>query len=165
VNDRITREQMIMQSVTTYVRAALFDDRGYPEDQIDLLDAFPHEEIKSGGEPEKNAIAVGFNFDDQGTPLELGSSLKRRIYTIEQFVFGTSPVWAENLAHAVKFAVDRDESIPLLDISDPALPEIDTLEVLSASAEHQPVPRPRPWERHVWVTTIKVADDYFAALA
>jgi hypothetical protein len=74
-------------------------------------------------------------------------------------------VWAENLAHAVKFAVDRDESIPLLDISDPAMPEIDTLEVLSASAEHQPVPRPRPWERYVWVTTIKVADDYFAALA
>jgi hypothetical protein len=88
MNDRITREQMVMQSVTTYVRAALFDDRGYPEDQIDLLDAFPHEQIQAGQPSEKTAIAVGFNFDDQGTPLELGSSLKRRIYTIELFVFG-----------------------------------------------------------------------------
>jgi hypothetical protein len=138
MNERVTREQMVMQSVVTYVRAALFDTRGYPEDQIDLLDAFPHEQIQAGQPIEKTAIAVGFNFDDHGTPLELGSSLKRRIYTIELFVFGVTPVWSENLANAVKFAVDVDETIPLLDVSDPDAPPIDTIDV---------------------------ADDYFAALA
>lgn len=165
MNDRITREQKVMQSVIEYVRTALFETRGYSEDQVELLDAFPHEQIKAGGDMEKTALAVGFNFDDQGTPLELGSSLKRRIYTIELFVFGQTAVWGENLSHAVKFALDVDGTVPLLDIAQAGSPEIDDLEVLSASAEHQPVQRPRPWERYVWVTTIKVADDYFAALA
>lgn len=164
MNERITREQKIMQSVIDHVRAALFVERGYPEDQIDLLDGFPHEQIQNGAEIEKTAIAVGFNFDDQGTSLELGSSLKRRIYTIEFFVFGTTPVWAENLAGAVKFELDRDGTIPLKDVALEGAPEIDRMEVLGVSAERHPVPRPRPWERNVWIVTLKVADDYFAAV-
>ena len=165
MNDRITREQMIMQSVVNYTRTALFARRGYPVDELDLLDAFPHEQIQQGSAIEKTAIAVGFNFDDHGRALELGSSLKQRIYTIEFFVFGVDAVWGENVAHAVKFEVDRDGSVPLLDIAVAGSPQIDTLEVVSATAERQAVARPRPWERHVWVTTIKVADEYYAALA
>lgn len=156
----ITREDLVEQSVQDFIRRQLFDVRGYPEDQIELLDAFPYNTFRD--ELDKNYLALGFNFDDDGRQAELGSDLKTRSYTMEFFVFGISNVWGRNLANAIKFAADIDGVIPLHDYGDLAKPEIDRLVVEGSRSERQAIPDPEPWQRHVWVTYVVVEDTYFA---
>lgn len=158
----ITREDLVEQSVQDYVRNAVFTVRGYPTEKVELLDAFPYDRFD--GPLEKNYIALGFNFDDQGTQAELGSDLKTRVYTLEFFIFGMSQVWARNLANTVKFAADNDGIIPLLDYADLAKPQIDSLVVEGTRTERQPINNPQPWERNVWITYVVVEDIYHAAL-
>lgn len=158
----ITRETLITQSVQDYVREQLFVARGYPEDQVELLDAFPYDTFD--GPLDKNYVALGFNFDDQGTQAELGSDLKTRNYTLEFFVFAISQTWGSNLANALKFAADHDGIIPLLDYSSLAKPQIDAMIVKSTRTERQPIPDPKPHERYVWTTMVVVEDYYRAAL-
>lgn len=158
----ITRETLITQSVQDYVREQLFDIRNYPEEQVELLDAFPYDRFD--GPLDKNYVALGFNFDDQGSQAELGSDLKVRNYTLEFFVFALSATWGSNLANAVKFAADHDGLIPLRDYSDLAKPIVDYLVVDSVRTERQPIPDPKPHERFVWTTLVRVEDTYHAAL-
>lgn len=158
----ITREDLVEQSVQDYVRTAIFTDRGYPTAKVELLDAFPYDRFD--GALDKNYVALGFNFDDQGQQAELGSDLKTRVYTLEFFVFGISQVWARNLANAIKFAADNDGIIPLLDYADLAKPQIDSLVVEGTRTERQPINNPQPWERNVWITYVVVEDIYHAAL-
>lgn len=158
----ITREDLVEQSVQDYVREALFTRKGYPADRVELLDAFPYDKFDGG--LDKNYVALGFNFDDQGQQAELGSDLKERNYSLEFFVFGVTAVWGRNLANAVKFASEYDGIIPLYDYGDLAKPQIDALIVDGARAERQPINDPKPWERHVWVTTVVVQDIYHARL-
>lgn len=160
----ITREAYVEQSVQDFVRHQLFDVRGYPEEQVELLDAFPYERMEREKQLDKNYVACGFNFDDQGVQAELGSDLKTRRYTLEFFVFGLTARWGTTLANAVKFAADMEQTIPLLDVEDPTRPEFDRLVVLGTRSEHQPIHNPPPWQRHVWVTYVQVEDVYRAAL-
>lgn len=156
----VTREDMIAQSVTDHVQAAL-QARGYAG-EYELVESF---EYVPRAELTQNVVAPGFNFDDQGHQAEMGSDLKVRLYTIEFFVFGTTALFARNLANVIKFALDADNgTIPLKDVSQDGAPEIDVLEVIGVQAEHQVVPDPEPWQEHVWTTTARVQDVYHASL-
>lgn len=159
----VTREDFVTQSVDKYLREVIFDRHSYDEEQIELLPSFSNDRFE--GAITKNYIAVGFNFDDGGKPGEMGSNLKHRLYTIEFFVIGKTDVWAKNLAHAVKFALEGDSIIPLVDITNAEKPVIDALVVASVSAEHQPIAQPEPWQENIWTCHLRVEDTYDAATA
>lgn len=161
----LTREDLIVQSVQDYLKERL-SERGYTAgDQFTLIDAFTGGNIESP--LQKSVIAAGFNFDDGGKQAELGSSLITRTYTIEFFVFGVTATWGRNLANSIKFSLERDGIIPVLDLTKPR-PHPETGEVLtveSVSAERQVVQDPAPHERYVWTTHLRVEDIYDARLA
>lgn len=167
----VTREDYVEQSVQTYVRRQLFDVRGYPQDQINLLDTEAFDDNMFGAQEEidKNHVAQGYDFDDDGKQAELGSSLIRRLYTFEFFVMGISSVWARNIAQGIKFGLEQDGVIPLLDIMDtasaPNWPQIDSLILIGVSANRVIVSDPAPWQRHIWITRVRVEDEYDARLA
>lgn len=160
----ISREDLVEQSVTEWVRNAIFVDRGYSHDDVELRESFPYE-LTAGSSLPKNLIAAGFDFDDGGEQAELGSDLKVRTYTIEFFVFGQTRTWAKNLANHIKFALERDGTIPLLDIAQIPPVEIDRLVIDSPRTARQPIPDPEPWQQFVWTTNVQVEDTYHAALA
>lgn len=159
----VTREQLIQQSVQEYAKDRIFNVQGQPTSKIDVMDSFADTEFE--GPLTKNILTAGFNFDDQGTQGELGSDLTRRVYTIEWFVFAISATWGENLAHGLKFALEDDKVIPLLNVTEDGNPQIDALEVIGVSAETVPVPEPQPWEDHVYRVVIQVQDEYFPGQA
>lgn len=156
----ISRDQLVEQSVTDYIRQALVA-RGYPDSDYEWVESFPWEMAEPAA---KNIVCLGFNFDDEGRQAECGSDLKVRSYTIQFWVFGLTGTYAKNLANVIKFAADTDERIPLKDISDPDAPVIDQLLVEAASAEHQIIPNPEPWQEFVWTATLQVRDEYYASL-
>lgn len=159
----ITREDCIEQSVTNYLRTSILVDRAYPDTQVEFRESFPYE-LKPD-EFDKNIVTVGFNFDDQGTQAEMGSSLKRRLYTIEFWVFGKTNTYGRNLANAVKFSLERDGIIPLFDIASTPPVQIDALIVEGVNVDRQIVPEPEPWQQFVWTSTLRVTDEYYSLLA
>jgi len=159
----ITREDYVTQSVDVYLRR-LLAEKGYSDDVLTILDSFPHDRFKE--EPlDKTYVAVGFNFDDGARSAEMGSNLKRRLYTIEFFVFGKNDHWGKNVANAVKFVLDSDQIIPLLDITDPLKPVIDALVVVSVPVNKQPVNNPQPWQENIWTVQLRIEDTYEAETA
>lgn len=154
----VTREQLVEQSTQEYIKDQLFNVRGYPTAQIEVLDAFPYDTFE--GPLDKSYVAAGFNFDDQGRQGELGSDLTVRTYTIEWYVFGKSETWAKNLSHAIKFALEQDRIIPLLDVSEVAKPQIDAMPMVGVSAEKVMVPNPEPSQEHVYRVSCQVEDTY-----
>lgn len=156
----ITREDYVAQSVDIYLKR-LLAERGYGEDVVEVLDSFPHTRFKK--QPlDKTYVALGFNFDDGGKAAEMGSNLRRCLYTIEFFIFGQTDHWGKNVANAVKFCLTNDEIMPLLDIADPAKPQIDALVVISAPATRVPVNNPQPWQENCWTVQLRVEDTYVA---
>jgi hypothetical protein len=160
---RVTREEMVEQSVSDYLRDAIFNGRGYPASRVGLIEAFAESKLPSP--LDKNYLAIGFNFDDGGVPAELGSDLLRRQYVIEVWVIGLSAAEGRNLANAVRDSMEAEAIVPLKDIRDPATPIIDYLMVDPVSSHRQPVPEPKPWQEFLWIVTIPVLDEYHARLA
>jgi hypothetical protein len=155
----VTREDLIAQSVFDYAKEGL-RARGYDEGRVAFIEAW-----SQIAEPlEKNYVATGFDFDDEGEQAEMGSDLKRRLYTIQFFVFGQTLTLSRNIANALKFVLEREGTIPLLQVDQAGRPEIDKLILDGVSAERQVVPDPQPWQRFVYTTTLRVEDCYFAAL-
>lgn len=157
---RITREEFVEQSVIDWLREQMFTVRQYPPARVELLDAFAEDRFE--GPLDKNYLAMGFNFDDGGTPAELGSDLLRRRYTIEVWVIGVNAAEARNLANAVRDSMESEGSVPLRDLTQPARPVIDYLLVDPVRTARQPVPAPKPWEEFLWIVTIPVLDEYYA---
>jgi hypothetical protein len=161
---RITREEMVEQSVADYLRNAIFNERGYPASRVELRDAFVESEFE--GPLDKNYLAIGFNFDDGGVPMEMGSDLLQRVYTIEVWVIATSAQEGRNLANAVRDSMEaHDGLVPLKDITQPGRPVIDQLLVEPVRAQRQPVGEPKPWQEFLWVVTVPVVDEYSASSA
>jgi hypothetical protein len=158
----VTREDYVTRSVIEYLKDLLVE-KGYDDDVIELLDEFPHGRFE--GVLDKTYIAAGFNFDDTGKQAELGSTVKRRLYTTEFFIFGKNRTWGKNVAQAVKFCLENDQIIPLLDISDKALPQIDALPVIGVMAQHQAINQPAPWQENIWTVHCQIEDTYEAAEA
>lgn len=161
---------MITQSMEDHLRAHLFGaPYNYPTNKVELIDGFDEEDFdkKFPNGLNKTFIAATFQFDDGGTPLELGGSLTQYLHTVDFHVVGQSAVWARNVAFLVKsiFLTDTG-SIPLRDYnvaSDPR-PIIDYLPVVEASVEKDQTPDPRPWQRYAWVPRIRVTDETYAVL-
>jgi hypothetical protein len=159
----ITREDFVTQSVDTYLRR-LLKEKGYGDDVVEIIESYPHDRFKE--EPlDKTYVTVGFSFDDGGKAAEMGSDLRRCLHTIEFFIFGKSAHWGKNVANAVKFCLDNDQVIPLLDITQPARPEIDALIVVSVPATRQPVNNPQPWQENIWTVLLRCEDVYSAEAA
>jgi hypothetical protein len=161
---RVTREEMVEQSVSDYLREQIFTVRGYPPGRVELVEAFTESKFGTGALA-KNYLAIGFNFDDGGVPAELGSDLLRRQYVIEVWVIGLSAAEGRNLANAVRDSMESEAILPLKDINDVAAPVIDYLMVDPVRAQRQPVPEPKPWQEFLWIVTIPVLDEYHARLA
>lgn len=158
----VTREQKVEQSVQDYATAAL-RAAGWSEQKLVILDEFPYEKFE--GSLDKSYLAFGFNFDDEGSAAEMGSDLKKRVYTLEFFIFGRSPLEAKSIANQVKFALDTDEIVPLKDIGELDPKVIDSLVVVGCKAEKMIVPDPAPYQESVWLTTCRVEDIYYSSLA
>lgn len=159
----VTREQYVTQSVEDYLREQLFNVRGYPQDQVAIKDSFTGEPIETP--LSKNWVAAGFNFDDGGRQAELGSTLVKRVYTIEMFVFGTSATWGENLANAIANSLETDLAIPIVNIAiEGRPPKGEFLEVLSVAAQREAIPDPPEWQRFTWTVRLRVEDYYDARL-
>lgn len=157
----ITREDLVSQSVMDHAVAGIAA-RGYPSDQVAFLESFPY---TVPGALTKNLVATGFDFDDGGEQAELGSGLKRRVYTIEFFVFGMTNTYARNLANALKFTLEGDGRIALKDVGQAGTPIIDYLIVEGVSTHRQVVSDPEPWQEFIYTTTVHVHDEYYAAIA
>ncbi len=154
---------MVEQSVSDYLRNAIFNERGYPATRVELMEAFTESKLPSP--LAKNYLAIGFNFDDGGEPAELGSDLLRRQYTIEVWVMGLSGAEGRNLANAVRDSMEAVGIVPLKDITQAGQPVIDYLMVDPVRAERQPIPEPKPWQEFLWIVTIPVIDEYHARAA
>lgn len=159
----ITREDYVTKSVNTYL-TRLLTERGYTDDVWEMRGSYSHTMFDETPLT-KSYVCTGFNFDNGGTQAEIGSNLKLRLYTIELFIIGVDEVWAKNLANAVKFSLENDLVIPLLDVANPALPQIDALVLAGVSAEHQPVPDPKPWQHNIWTVHARVEDTYLPSAA
>lgn len=159
----ITREDYVAQSVDTYLRALLLTN-GYKNDTVEIIPEYPHTRFKQE-KLSKTYVAEGFDFDDAGKPAEMGSNVKRRLYTIEFFIFGHTPTWGRNVANAVKFSLERDGIIPLLDIAVAERPTIDALVLIGVNAQHEPVNNPLPWQENVWTVKLRLEDTYDPASA
>jgi hypothetical protein len=157
---RVTREELVEQSVTDYLREQIFTVRGYPPGRVALLDAFA--ESAFPGPLDKNYLAIGFNFDDGGHQAELGSDLLRRQYMIEVWVIGTSAQEGRNLANAVRDSIESEGIVPLKDVTQADKPIIDWLIVDPVRTARQPVPQPKPWQEFLWIVHIPVIDEYHA---
>jgi hypothetical protein len=160
---RVTREELVEQSVTDYLREQMFTVRQYPADRVELRDAFTEAEFFDGP-LDKNYLAIGFNFDDGGTPAELGSDLIFRTYTIEVWVIATSAHEGRNLANAVRDSMESEGLVPLKDVAVAGAPIIDYLIVDPVRSQRQPVPNPKAWQEFLWIVSIPVVDEYHARL-
>lgn len=160
---RITREDMVEQSVTDYLRVKLFDERGYPTDRVEIVDAFQPSHFEATVNLDRNYVALGFNFDNGGVPGEMGSDLIRRTYTIEVWVIAQTPQMGRNLANAIRDSLQSEATIPLRNISAAGAPEIDRLIVDPVRVERQPVPDPKPWQENIWIVYAPVVDEYYAS--
>lgn len=158
----IQRSDKVEQSVQDYVRTKLFDVQKYPEGQVEILDSWDSERFEGG--LDKNYIAMGFNFDDGGKEGEAGSTLVRKLITIEFFVVAKNNTWGRNLKSALVTALEQDRVVPLKDIGEPGQPVIDALPVINVSGEHQPIANPKPWQHHVWTVHLRLEDEYLVVL-
>lgn len=157
----IDRETIIERSIDAYLRQQLFTVRQYPTDRVEILDAYPNNE-RMGRPIDKNYIAIGWSADDGGVQAELGSSLKRRRYTFDFHVFGVSRVWGKNLASVIRFSLESDENIPVLDPRD-GTTTMGSVTVEFVSVQQAVVSTPRPFEENVWITRLRVEDYYSSA--
>lgn len=157
----IPRETIIEQSITDHLTGHL-QLLGYDEDILLIREAFPGVDERS--QPLlKTTLATGFNFDDGGRMVELGSDLTMRIYTIEFWCFATTPAMGRNVANVVKEIFELHNVVPLHDYGDPAQPIIDHIVLLQdrgVQVQRQIATDPRAWDVNVFTTTVKFEDFY-----
>jgi len=157
----ISREQAVTQSTQNFVQSGLVS-LGYTSGKVFMRDAFPTPDERAS-ELVTTTVATGFNFDDGGTRVELGSDLLLRVYTIEFWVFGTTPEYGQNVAHAIRRILEENYLVPLQDIRQVSNPVVDQLQVLEPRGvlvTHQINPDPRPWDMNVYTATVKLEDFY-----
>lgn len=163
----IDRESIIESSVITFLRTQLFGVRGYPQEDdtnqrrtVQMLDKYPDNE-RMTRPLDRNYIAIGWSADDGGRQAELGSALKERKYTFDFYVFGISRVWGKNLASVIRYSLESDQVIEILDpVTGDGIGHVD---VDFVSSQQVVTTTPRPWEENCWVTRLRVIDYYSSA--
>lgn len=155
----ILREDMIQRSVREHAISRL-PSWGYtPGDNLVVRDSFPTADERVA-ELEQTTLAFGFHFDDGGTPSEMGSTLTLYVHTIELWIFALDPETGVNLANALKHIFRSDYIVNLMNYEEDPPVAIDTMEADKVSVTRQIAPQPRPWDRFVWTTTVKLRDEY-----
>jgi hypothetical protein len=158
----ITREDAVEQSVFDYVKAGL-TVLNYVPNVVTLREAFPTPTERSS-QLTKTIVALGFNFDDGGKQIELGSDLTEYVHTVETWVFGVSAQVGRNVANVIRGLLNSgDGLIPLKDIGAEGQPVIDQLvlrDERGAMVSRQVNADPRPWDMFVWTITVRVEDVY-----
>lgn len=158
----ILREELVEYSAFQLIRERLpaFGVTLAPAENatVVLREAFPTPEERQE-ELTMTTVAFGFNIDDGGRQMELGSNLTEYTHTLEVWTFATEPRFGRHLAHAIKHLIRTgDASIPLRDYNEAEDPIIDRLLVNKVQVTHQANNSPRPWDRYVWTTSIQVQD-------
>lgn len=158
----ILREELVEYSVLKRIREKLpnygFILKPTVNFNINVREAFPTPDERAQ-ELDITTVAFGFNIDDGGSLVELGSNLTEYRHTLEVWTFATEPRFGRHVAHAVKHAIRADDdSIPLYDYNQEGDPEIDRLLVLKAQVQHQANNSPRPWDQYVWTTSLVIQD-------
>lgn len=159
----VNRERKVEESVQIYAKAALVA-KGWTEGRLGFMEVFPYDSF-DGDLAAKSFLAWGFNFDDEGSAAEMGSDLLTRVYTLEFFVFGKDEDAAKAIANDLKFSIDTDSVIPVLDIGEPNPAEVGSMLVAGVKAAKVLVDDPKPFQEHVWLTTARVEDEYFSSEA
>lgn len=157
-NVRVSREQMVEESVNLYIKAALVG-RGFGSN-YQMIESYPYGVTKL----DNNLIACGFEFDDGGKAFELGSNMKERKYTTEFFVFGMTLTWAKSLANAIKFGIEQDLVLPLVDPTQAGNPQIDILYVDLVHSRRQVIADPEPWQEFTYMVNCVLCDYYTPSL-
>lgn len=130
---------------------------------VDVRDSFPTENERSA-ELLKTAVATGFSFDDGGRKIEMGSDLTQRIHTVEFWTFAATATQGENISHYIRSVLEASGLIPLKDLAQDGAPVVDQLVIMDergVRVERQFSRDPRPWDRYVWNTSVKVEDIYY----
>lgn len=157
----IPRAQYLTESLKAFITSEL-RGAGYDAGEFEILDSFPHEQIREGSDIDNTYIASGFNYTEPPRRIELGSTLSLRKCNFEIFVFAPGDSNAgENVTGVLEQVLDR-ASIPIVDVEDPLRPEIDRLALLSVTSARQPIPRPKPWEENVHLVKLRAEDEYYA---
>lgn len=156
----VTREDKIEQSVQDYIRGEL-RRLGYDETLVEIREAFPTLDERAA-ELEITTVAITIIFDDGGTPMEVGSDLTLRVYTVDAWTFGTDETIGRNVANVIKQILESNYGlIPLKDISQDPAPVIDQLTTDTVSVTRQQNDDPQSWDEWVWSTVAKVEDSYY----
>lgn len=157
----IPRETIIQQSVQDHVKERL-EALNYIPQLVDMRDAFPSPDERATP-LKKTVVAVGFNFDDGGRMVELGSDLTRRVYTTEFWTFGVTQDIGRNVANVIKEIFEAHWIVQLHDYGSPGAPIFDQLVMLDergVQVQRQIATDPRQWDVNVYTTTVKFEDFY-----
>jgi len=166
----LLREELVEYSVLRAIRAGLpaygytlllADRSNLASANLEVREAFPTPEERSA-ELGITTLAFGFNVDDGGRLMELGSNLTEYTHTLTCWTFGLEPHFARRVAHTIKhIARGGNDSIPLLDFNQDGDPQIGVLPVEKVPVQHQVNSSARPWDRYVWTSAIVVQDVFF----
>jgi hypothetical protein len=157
----IPRETNIQQSVQDHVKEHL-TTLAYIPKIIDFRDAFPSPDERATP-LKKTVVAVGFNFDDGGRMVELGSDLTRRVYTTEFWVFGLTQDIGRNVANVIKEIFEAHWVVQLRDYGTAGSPIFDQLVMLDergVQVQRQVATDPHLWDMNVYTATVKFEDFY-----
>lgn len=155
----LTREDKIEDSVMKTVADALPAFNYIEGDNVHVREAFPTPQERAQ-ELTITTLAMGFQFDDGGRALEMGSDFYRFDHTIEWWVFATSPDIGKNLAAVVRHIMLSPGVIPIQDFSQDGAPEEGYLTVYRSARGRQIAVQPRPWDENVWTVTSRAWDDH-----
>lgn len=161
----LLREDLVELSVLRKIKEALpdFDYILAPASgaTLDVREAFPTPEERTK-ELEITTLAFGFNIDDGGRDVEMGSTLTEYKHTLVAWIFGTEPRFARQVAQSIKHIMRKaDDAIPLLNFAEEGNPPIDVLRVDKVQVQHQANSSQRPWDQYVWTASSVVADTYY----
>jgi hypothetical protein len=161
----ITRQDQIEQSAFDFVKAGL-EALNYSSTIVEVREAFPTPDERST-ELTKTRVSMGFNFDNGGQNIELGSNLTQRLHTIEIWVFGVAAGVGRNVANVIRTLFeDNNYLLPLKDIgnSGDVIDHLVIPEYRSLIVQRQVNPDPSPWDHFVWTCTLQVEDIFYPAL-
>ena len=162
----ITREDAVEQSTFDFVKQEL-TTLNYLPGVVTLRESFPTPTERATALA-KTVVALGFNFDDGGKQIELGSDLTQFIHTVEIWVFGINTGVGRNVANVIRGILNGgDGLIPLKDIGTDGQPVVDQLVLVDergAVVARQVNADPRPWDMYVWTVTVRVEDTYNPSL-
>jgi len=162
MTSQLLREENVEYSLLQAIKEGLpgygFTLDGSSED-VHLREAFPTPDERQQ-ELAVTTVAFGFNIDDGGRFIELGSNLTEYVHTMLVWVFATEPRFGRRVAHSIKHIMRLAEAVPLHDYNEESDPVIDHLTVNRVQVQHQINNSVRPWDQYVWTVAIAVAD-YF----